>query len=366
MASIIFRTDASLQIGTGHVMRCLTLADALHERGARCTFICRPHRGHLLETIGRRGHKALVLKALDKVSDPFDLSPAHASWLGTNWQTDAQDTRCVLDNEPADWMVVDHYALDWRWEQALKPHCQNLMVIDDLADRPHDCEVLLDQNLGRSDQDYSRLLNPNTTTFIGPRYALLRPEFVQFRSQSLARRVNPQLKHLLITMGGVDKDNVTGQVLQALRECDLPSACSITVVMGGHAPHLSTVQEQAEQMPWLTQVLVGVNNMAQLMAESDLCIGAAGSTAWERCCLGLPAWLLVLAENQRAGAHALQQSGAALVLDNPKDLRHILQSSSRHDILFRLNQLGKSASCLTDGTGVRRIVSFIEVYQKYV
>ena len=354
---IAFRTDASLQIGTGHVMRSLSLADALREQGARCTFICRPHCGHLLHMIAQRGHHAVALPNDGTTTHHMPADPVHAAWLGTDWQTDAQQTRKALGGESVDWLVVDHYALDHRWEQALRPHCQNLMVIDDLADRAHDCDILLDQNLGRSAQDYGGLLKPHTTTFISPQYALLRPEFAQLRSQSLARRAEPKLKHLLITMGGVDKDNATGQVLKALTACHFPTDLGITVVMGPHAPCLAEVQQQAGQMQWPTQVLVGVNAMAQLMADSDLCIGAAGSTSWERCCMGLPTLLLVLADNQLQGAQALEKAAAALVVANAQNVSQVFEKHMQSGVSVQLKSLALAAAAVSDGLGVQRIVA---------
>ena len=353
---IAFRTDASVQIGTGHVMRCLTLADALRERGADCTFICRPHTGHLLDLIALRGHKAVALPARTADATQAAADLAHAAWLGTDWTTDAQDTRQALGNEAVDWLVVDHYALDAHWEQALRPNCQRLMAIDDLADRLHDCDLLLDQNLGRTAEDYGDLLRTHTTTLIGPRYALLRPEFAQLRAESLARRANPQLKHLLITMGGVDKDNATGHVLDALNACPLPPGLHITVVMGPHAPWLQQLQTQAAEMPRPTQVVAGVDDMARLMAGSDLAIGAAGGTAWERCCLGLPTLVLVIAENQQSGAAALQKAGAALAMQSATEIQHVIQNRLLSGDAALLQQLSQSAAQVTDGNGVSQII----------
>lgn len=357
---IAFRADASVQIGTGHVMRCLTLADALREQGAECLFICRPHAGHLLDLIAQRGHKTVALPGLPANTTCASRDTVHAHWLGTDWATDAADTRQALGAETVDWLVVDHYALDRHWEQALHPNCQRLMVIDDMADRPHDCDLLLDQNLGRSAEDYSGLVPSNATRLIGPEYALLRPEFSQLRSASLARRAQPKLKRLLITMGGVDKDNATGQVLATLNACPLPERLEITVVMGPHAPWLPQVQAQARQMPWSTQVLAGVSNMAQLMADSDLAIGAAGGTAWERCCLGLPSLTLVLAENQQAGAIALQKLGAGLAMNGVEEIRNLLQGASVESVMNSLLlDLGQAAQQVTDGLGATRVTQEI-------
>lgn len=352
---VAFRTDASLQIGIGHVMRCLSLADALTARGADCQFICRAHEGNLLDFIRSKGHTAHPLPSgTALLQSPAELT--YVPWLGATQAEDAEACAPILAAQRPDWLIVDHYALDARWERALAPHYRKLMVIDDLADRPHDCDLLLDQNLGRTAEDYGDLLRTHTTTLIGPRYALLRPEFAQLRAESLARRANPQLKHLLITMGGVDKDNATGRVLDALNVCPLPLGLHITVVMGPHAPWLQQVQTQAAQMSRPTQVLVGVDDMARLMAGSDLAIGAAGGTAWERCCLGLPTLVLVLAENQQAGAAALQNAGAAIAMQSATEIQHVMQKRLLSGDAALLQQLSLAAAQVTDGNGVSQII----------
>ena len=356
---VAFRTDASLQIGTGHVMRCLTLADALRERGAKSSFICRPHAGHLLDLIQQRGHTA---KALAPADDAFTATadPTHAKWLGTDWASDAAQTQQALGDQVVDWVVVDHYALDRLWEQTLRPHTRRIMVIDDLADRPHDCDLLLDQNLGRQTQDYSSLISSQTQTLIGPSYALLRPEFAQWRERSLQRREPPWLTKLLITMGGVDSDNVTGGVLDALCNCDLPADLRITVVMGPMAPWLAQVKAQATAMPRPTQVLAGISNMAQLMAESDLCIGAAGGSAWERCALGLPTLLLILAANQHSGAMALQSHEAAWIAADAQQLMAQMSSLFNKEMqTAELQKMSQAAAKLTTGNGASQVVELL-------
>lgn len=372
---IAFRTDASLQMGSGHVMRCLTLADALKARGAQCHFISRAHQGHLMEVIRQRGYTVNSLaapvqqmqSAINTIAitgqDAQNKKPkklAHETWLGNTWQADAQETSTTLASLKLDWLVVDHYGLDQRWENALAVHCCQLMVIDDLADRPHLCNMLLDQNLGRQPQDYAGLVPIHCQVLSGPEYALLRPEFAALRTYSLQRRqAQPALRQLLITMGGVDQPNATGQVLQALKTCELPAECRITVVMGLTAPWLKNVQELAEQMPWPTAVMVNVNDMAQRMADSDLAIGAAGSTSWERCCLGLPTLMVVLADNQKEAAEHLQKAGAADCLSFGglllQDLHDRLQCFIDHP--KQLGQMSNFASAITDGQGVERIIS---------
>lgn len=354
---VAFRTDASVDIGTGHVMRCLTLADELRRRGARCLFVCRPHAGHLLELIGQRGHEAIALPALDEAARGESLDgTAHARWLGTDWRRDADDVRRALAGRAVDWLVVDHYALDRRWERELRPLCGRLMVIDDLADRPHDCDLILDQNLGRAESDYAGLLPAHANALIGPRHALLRPEFAGLRTASLARRAQGRLQRLLVTMGGVDKDNVSAQVLDALDAAGLGPDLRITVVLGPHAPWLESVRARAARMHHPTEVLAGVSDMASLMAESDVAIGAAGGTAWERCCLGLPGAIVVLAGNQRAGAAALQASGAAVVASRVDDLPGFLRDVSSPGGAAVLRRMSAAAAGVTDGQGAARVV----------
>lgn len=370
---IAFRTDASLQIGSGHVMRSLTLADALKAQGAACHFICRAHPGHLLDTISARGHTVTALPALQDtstsaVADAAALArePGHAKWLGCDWQMDAQQTNAELASWQPDWLVVDHYALDQRWEVALKPCYQKLMVIDDLADRTHSCDLLLDQNLGRLPEDYAGLLPPNCQLLIGPQYALLRPEFLRLRDYSLQRRASthpPAIEQLLISMGGVDLANATGQVLQALNGCSLPEDCKITVVMGVNAPWLSRVRHVASQMRWTTEVVVNVDDMAQRMADSDLAIGAAGSTSWERCCLGLPTLMVVLADNQRLGANSLTSAGAALLFNFQLEMAPVLRTTVQSLCDgSSLQKMSEAASQVTDGNGLRQVMQTMEAW----
>lgn len=362
---VAFRTDASLQMGTGHVMRCLTLGDALAARGATCQFICRAHEGNLIDFIRSKGYvvHALPMTHLTPEEGPVqkDASPsalAHGLWLGATQAQDATACAPILAAQRPDWLIVDHYALDAHWERALAPHCRQLMVIDDLADRPHACQILLDQTFGRDPADYRPWVPADCRLLCGSQYALLRPEFAALRHYSLQRRAQqPALRELLITMGGVDKDNATAHVLQALRTCPLPADCRITVVMGATAPWLDKVRTQAQDMPWPTRVLVGVSDMAQLMADSDLAIGAAGATSWERCCLGLPTAMMVLAENQRNAARLLEQAYAVQMLDLtadfPKRLAEFIDEICSTETCMA--QLRDSASKVTDGQGCKHV-----------
>jgi UDP-2,4-diacetamido-2,4,6-trideoxy-beta-L-altropyranose hydrolase len=269
---------------------------------------------------------------------------------------DADACRATLKARQFDWLIVDHYALDIHWEEALRPYYSRLMVIDDLADRRHVCDLLLDQNLGRKPSDYERLIPESCMVLAGPQYALLRPEFAALREYSLMRREKPNLRNILITMGGVDQPNATCRVLEALNQCTLPSDCKIGVVMGDKAPWLEQVKASAAHLRWPAEVLVNISDMAQRMADCDLVIGAAGSTAWERCCLGVPTLMVVLADNQRFGAEALQGALAAKLLGNVSDIGQlpIIFTSIVTDA--ELQSMGRMAARITDGLGATRVV----------
>jgi UDP-2,4-diacetamido-2,4,6-trideoxy-beta-L-altropyranose hydrolase len=299
---VIFRADASVMIGTGHVMRCLTLAEVLRDAGASCAFVIRNHLGHLGDWIAERGFD---VKLLDPpIGQGGTAPPVHASWAGVPWQQDAEETRAVMGVD-VDWLVVDHYAFDACWQRAVAGSEMRIMVIDDLADRPHEADLLLDQNLGREASDYDGLVPERCQRLIGPRYALLRPEFAAARAASLAGRLGRPLRHILITMGGTDAIDATSYVLDALRGAALPDDAHLTVVMGRNAPALARVQSFAAEMPWPTEVAVDVADMAELMAEADLAVGAGGGTTWERCCMGLPSIIVQTADNQKELVRAL-------------------------------------------------------------
>ena len=354
---VAFRADASLVIGTGHVMRCLTLADMLRASGVECFFLSREHGGHLHSVVKQRGYPLINLGDVASLHTP-NGSADYEHWLGVSIEKDIQDSITHLHGMQVDWLIVDHYGLDERWERALRRHCGRLLVIDDLANRRHFADILVDQNFGKNNIDYNGLVPDSCVLMIGAKYALLRHEFAKLRGKSLKRRAHSQLKNLLITMGGVDIDNKTGLVLRALAAFKWHSDQNITVVMGANAPWLEEVFKQALEMPVSTDVVVNVADMANLMYNADLAIGAAGSTAWERCCLGLPTLQLVLADNQRLIADALNGVGAAIKLDEANLIncihKHIGQFSANPALLTAMSL---AAAQVTDGCGAELVVN---------
>ncbi|WP_349342852.1 UDP-2,4-diacetamido-2,4,6-trideoxy-beta-L-altropyranose hydrolase [Marinobacter sp. MMG032] len=356
--AVAFRVDASTLMGSGHVMRCLSLADALSEAGARCFFVMRQEPGSLEGAVRSRGHRFLMLSSggTEKSARRSESEPPHAGWLGVGWKADASETLQALKGIELDWLVVDHYALDNRWESDLVGSCRRLMAIDDLADRKHQCDLLLDQNLGRKPDDYDGLIPGHAKKLIGSDYALLRPEFRRARAMSLEARQTREPRNILVSMGGVDGANVTGDVLRVLDTIEVVPAYRVTVVLGAACPHIDEVIEQAESMRLDARVVVNANNMAELMSKADLAIGAAGGSAWERCCLGLPSLLVVMADNQRPGAEALKRAGAALSLGWPDAIEKTLPRAIS-DVFApgRLLEMSQNAAAICDGLGVRRV-----------
>ncbi|MCX4190250.1 UDP-2,4-diacetamido-2,4,6-trideoxy-beta-L-altropyranose hydrolase [Methylophaga sp. OBS3] len=359
---IVFRADASVDIGTGHVMRCLTLATELQKLGHDCSFICRKHDGHLADHIAASGFKLHLFPNTSEFKPSDDSRLVHAAWLGTTWREDVEQTILVLTHDQIDWLIVDHYALDARWEQEIERHVKRVMVIDDLADRQHVCSLLLDQNLGRKTCDYENLVAPECKILIGPNYALLRSEFAQLRSESLQRRREPIIKRILISMGGVDSGNITSDVLKTLEQSDLSAEIQLDVVMGQAAPHLREVKQLASQLRFHTTVNVNVSDMAERMCVADLSIGAAGSTAWERCCLGLPSLIFLLADNQCLIANALNDYQAAVIVEK-REKSNSDSMLSKIEILLQPEkriQMSQSAASVTDGKGAMRVVKKLE------
>ena len=359
---IVFRADASTEIGSGHVMRCLTLADALSQDGHQCQFVCREQEGHLGELIVSRGYSmSLLPSSTESVScQASDDVTDYAGWLGVSWQEDANQTLDCFSLSKPDLLVIDNYALDFEWENRLSSAVKKIFVIDDLANRPHRCDFLLDQNLGRTTHDYDGLVPAGCTKLIGPRFAMLRPEFVKFRERSLARREAGEIKRILISLGGVDQGNVTGQVLEAIGYLAFEEDLELDIVMGASAPHTPKIRRQVNRLSCRATVSVNVDDMAERMSLADLSIGGVGSTSWERCSLGLPSLLFVLAENQAAAAQALVEARAAIVVDSICqmlcELKRLIQIEGGSG---SLREMAKASSELVKGEGCGEILKKI-------
>lgn len=349
---IVFRVDASASIGTGHLMRCLTLAEALRERDAQIRFFCREHTGNLITLLRQKAMPVTVLPA--PTTDQTTLGEDYAAWLGVTQAEDAEQTLEALNDEKPDWLVVDHYGLDVEWEQRLRPHIGKLMVIDDLANRYHDCDVLLDQNYSaEGERRYAGLVPDDCTLLVGPRYALLRPEYAAYRKTLCAR--DGQIRRVLVFFGGTDPENVTGMALEALSHPDLKHL-EVDVVIGVNNPHRKTIGQQVLHRP-LTTLHEPRPHLADLMAKADLAIGAGGATTWERMCLGLPSVVVSIAGNQQPASKVLAGAQMIYYLGHSSDVKpgqlslFILKLSSEASTLA---DMSAREQLEVDGLGVAR------------
>ena len=349
---IAVRVDASDQIGTGHFMRCLTLANTLKQRGAQIRFICRYLPEHLRSMLAAKGHQLVLFENAQSEQALDEL--AHARWLGVSQAQDAADSIQALSDETWDWVIVDHYALDHRWESLLRQIARKILVIDDIADRQHDCDILLDQNLYADMQNrYSGKVPLHCQLLLGPRYAVLRDEFRLLHEQIKFR--SGVVKRVLIFFGGVDADNYTGRAVGALSEIDIPDLY-VDVVIGAQHPCREQIEAACAQHGFICHVQT--DRMAELMASADLAIGAGGSASWERCCLGLPALLVALADNQINIAKALDSIGACVYIGTIETASTPIIRGAIIDLLSakdRLKILSEKAYSLVDGMGVGRI-----------
>jgi len=349
MSRIFIRADASGEIGSGHVMRCITLADDLARRGARVTFICRVIPDVLAAMLRGKGH-ALRLLPEAQDSRPND-GPPHAHWLGAHWSEDAARTKDIIEEcGGADWLVVDHYALDARWEKQLRPQAKRIMVIDDLADREHDCDLLLDQTPGRAEEDYHGLVPDACKLLTGAQYALLRPEFARLRPSAIERRQRQEkVQRILVNFGGSAPEEISRTVLHAIAKA-APAGIIVDFATGATDPQAAGLTALADEMPQQVNFHGFDANMAQLMHDADLAIGAGGVSALERACMGLPGIMFILASNQHDNTRGLQEAGA--VLSTPanreeveKNLKSLLANPGA------CNKMGGAAAMVTSGLG---------------
>jgi UDP-2,4-diacetamido-2,4,6-trideoxy-beta-L-altropyranose hydrolase len=283
---ILFVVDAGPRVGGGHVMRSLTLAGALAGQGATCAFMGPPPVSALLDAFAPGAARLAAASA-----EPRDLAAA-------------------IGPEPFDAVVFDHYGLSQRDHRAIGQD-RPVLVIDDLADRPLGADVVLDSGPARKPEDYSGLIPEDCRLLLGPNFAPVRPEFAALRETALAWRGEP-VQRILVAMGLTDLGGVTARIVERLRM--RIGEAGLDIVLGGAAASLAGLSKVARRDPRLS-IHVDTPHMARLTAEADIAVGAAGSSSWERCTLGLPSLLVVLAENQRAAAKALAERGAALVVD---------------------------------------------------
>jgi len=356
---IAFRTDASSTIGHGHVRRCLTLAAALREHGHAVRFICREHAGNLCDAVARQGFAVDRLPL--RLSAPAGGDDGYASWLGAPWREDAHETLAAVraGGSRPEWLVVDHYGIDARWERAVRSDVNRIMAIDDLANREHDCELLLDQNLvAGMERRYQGRVPSSCVQLLGPQYCLLAAAYGTLR-QRTAPRTGP-IRRILVSYGGADSGELTALTLAAIVR--LGGAIAVDAVVSGSASRAAGVRERFAAHGNIRVHDAG-DSLASLIAQADLGIGASGTTTWERLCLGLPAIVVTVADNQRPIAEELARRGLIHWLGHSD----AVDEQRMFDLLARLVAAGadedasRRALALVDGNGADRVRAALTV-----
>ena len=334
--SLLVRADGNARIGFGHVLRCVAVADEMARVGVATTFLSRTLPPWIADYLHAHGHRACLIGLQQDVPEALD----------------AEITAAIAEDICADCVLLDHYELGHEWSRMLRP--LPLAAFDDLATCMRDVALLIDPAPGRGVADYTGLVPHHARVLTGPTYAALRPEF------ALAPKNAPKapggLCRVLISMGGTDP---AGASLAALEALDARSDITLTVILGSDSPFLEAIHARVARMQTPTRLLLDRCDMSALLAQSDLVIGAGGTSALERCVLGRPSVVVVLADNQRQNARALAQAGAAIIVERPtpKDIRKAALTLIE-DAPTR-NALGKAAARLCDGLGAPRVAAAI-------
>lgn len=336
------RADASVDIGHGHVTRCLTLAAALRDAGGDVLFVCRRLPGDLTDRIEREGFAVRTFVA-DEASAALD----------------AERTLSALTTAgPVDWLIVDHYGLNAAWERSVRTHAHRVMVIDDLADRPHDCDLLLDQNIvAQAAARYVGLVPDECPLLLGPQYALLQPAYRQLREQTAVR--HGPVARILIFWGGADRKGLTRRSLAAVVSTAMDVAVDVVVTRYSH--ELDDIRRLAKSHPKV-RVHSDLPTLAPLLAGADLAVGAGGTTTWERLCLGVPALVVTVAENQRAIAQELSRRGLIEYLGHHDEVTDERLRQGVRAVLARdLREWSAACRSVVDGAGAERVARVLSL-----
>lgn len=319
MVNVVIRVDSSSQIGSGHLMRCLTLAGRLLDSGADVHFICRDIDGNLSHLVSEQGYDLLMLPRAER----DDMLTGYAAWLTVPQERDAADTIEAMNARGlghVDILVVDSYAIGITWEKKLRPMANKIFVIDDLVNRKHDCDVLLDANFysdGGANR-YDGLVSNQCRRLVGPQYVLLRDEFYVAREKQPVRDGN--IHRILVFYGGSDMTDETTKAINAIiklkrnfcqelanNSC-LDENFTADIIVGGSNKNSDKIKDLCKSYDFLTYHFQ-ISNMARMMAEADIMVGAGGTTTWERCCMGLPAIVTAVADNQETDMDEYVRAG---------------------------------------------------------
>ena len=349
--NILFRVDASTWIGSGHVMRCLVLADEMREQGWNVKFASLPQKGDMCEFVTAHGYEVIKLTAPIEWKVPKNTSD-YAAWLQRDIEDDAYETIQYLKD--IDWVVCDHYAIGETWQKLIHDNTTaKIIAIDDLV-RKHKAEIIIDQTLNRKADVYQS----GELALTGMDYALLAPQFAEKRILASKRSQLTNPIKVLVTMGGVDLPNASLKVLNALITCGIDT--KITVLLSERSPNFDRVAEFSNQFENITHIAF-TSEMAKLMITHDIAIGAPGSTSWERACLGLPNIIIPLADNQTEIANQLEKEGVSLKLDLAK-VESVFPKAFRA-VVKNWQAMHKKSLSICDGLGVKRVILAITEFE---
>jgi len=339
---VLFIADAGPAVGGGHVMRCLTLARALTERGATCAFVESRAAAPILRRFGWPAQTMLAIAGAERLADLM----LYADQFATQFQPDV--------------VVIDHYQAEAMQETGLRREGRRIVVIDDLADRGHDCDLLVDPGYGRKAEAYRDLTPDHARVLTGPVYALVRPEFGAARRRAMSRRaMHAPLARGLISLGLTDVGGVTARVVQVL--APVLGEARLDIVLGAGTPSAEPLHALAASDRRL-HVWIDTAEMASLMADADIAIGAGGSSTWERATVGLPSATVILAENQRAMTAHMAAAGLTLALDaaapdfEAQLVRAWQTLANDREARWRL---AEASSELCDGHGAARVAEAV-------
>lgn len=362
LTTIAIRVDSSSRMGTGHVMRCLTLAKKMKALSIRTLFLSRNHQGNINHLIEQSGFE-LVLLAKPTINIEHQTNDKF--WLGCSAIDDAKECKKQLNGISIDLLIVDHYSLDIQWQQLIKKYLQprKIMVIDDLANRAHECDILLDQTLGRKYCDYKDLVPKDCQLLLGADFIMLRDEFLLNRPLAQTKRKQTSVvNHILISMGGTDPDNIAETLLIWLIQFQQTNqGINVTLVANPSSIFLNNLKAVSANHNWIT-VVTQPESMAKLMLMADIAIGSSGATAWERCCLGLPSLSIVSAVNQDFLNESLSQAGAIKNLGHHVKLTYKDFETSLNQLMHNRSNYLKMVNCsfnCCDGLGVNKVVDII-------
>lgn len=341
----VIRTDASFKIGLGHMMRCLTLAKGLRNQGVAVTFICRDLPGHTKSILEKNNFEVFWLPETAPESTQVE---------------DAKQTVDLLSHRSPspDWLIVDHFEFDATWEKVVRPFTKRLFVIDDLANRSHECDMLLDQTYDLDQTRYQRLLPAECRKLFGSSYVLLQPEFTVARAKIAKKEPNFKAPTIHVYFGGANSDAQTLRYSRLLVQ-NFP-LIRLHIIVHQDSSALDALVNLQKDYPGRIVWKKGVENMAEEMVGCDLAFGSPGITTWERACLGLPSAYLAVHVNQVEILQALAEKGFCRFfgLAGPTDEKTVVENFAHFlKDLSALGQMRHLTMSAVDGLGSKRVVS---------